>query len=213
MNFVLSVIHPVDDVEQAAHFFEHTLGFHERSVTHDGVQLGNGALTVRLVPCTGPRVPGVLEIEMETRDLQEATAQLRAAGTLRVLQGEAWVTPERMEMRCQGPYGVCVTLARTFNEDELGILPELPVQLTWAPEADACLKQILRFVPVAFRGIARRRVTERAEQLTLAAGKRVVEQPLALRALVQSTPAFQHQRLQEELRSAGIDPEPLFAAL
>ncbi len=175
--------------------------------------MGNGALTVRLVPHTPQRALGVLEVEMETQDIQEAAAMLRHAGALHILQDETWVTPERTEMRCQVPYGVRVTLTRTFNEDELGILPDLPVSLTWAPEADACLKQILRCIPVIFRGIARRRVTERAETLTLAAGKRVVEQSLALCALVQSTPAFQHQRLQEELRSAGIDPGPLFAAL
>lgn len=211
MHFALSIIHAVPDVEQAATFFEQLLGFHERCATHDGVQMGNGALTVRLIPCTPVQTTGALHIELETADLPATVATLMQAGG-RVVQPEHWVTPERVETRLQAPHGVCLTLARTFNEDELGILPALPASLTWATDAEACLKHILRFVPVMFRGLARRRVTERAEKLTLAAGRQTVDTPTALQALVYSTPAFQHQRLQDELLRAGIDPAPLFAA-
>ena len=213
MHFAVSVMHAVADVEQAAAFFESVLGFHERCATHDGIQMSNGALTVRLVPSTPLRPEGILEIELETPDLQETVDTLLQHAGSAVLQEEQRVTLERAEIRLQVPHGVLITLARTFNEDELGILPALPATLTWTPEAEARLKQILRFVPVMFRGLARRRVTERAEQLTRVAGKGAVDQQIALCALVQSTPAFQHQRLREELLSAGIDPVPLFATL
>lgn len=211
MNFIVAVIHAVERLEQAVSFFHNVLEFQENGRDDGWVQMENGALTVRLVPATHRYPQGELALEMETQDLPGAASLLLQQAGVSRLTGETRVSPERAEMRLRAPHGIQLTLVRHFDEDELGILPDLPSSLTWTTEADTCIKHILRFVPIIFRGLARRRVTEYAERLTVSAGKHTVDRHTALRSLVRATPAFQHERLRAELARAGIDPEPLFA--
>jgi catechol 2,3-dioxygenase-like lactoylglutathione lyase family enzyme len=214
MSFAFAVIHAVDDVEQAAAFFRDVLDFREHSRGSDWAQVENGALTVRLVAAHRfARAPSDLELDLATPDVPAASAALLERKGLEPLMAPTWVSAERMEARLRAPHRVVLTLSRTFDEDALGILPELPTRLVWTEDAVAYTQRLLRLVPVSFREQSRRRVIECAETLAITAGGVTVDRDTALRALVMSTPAFQHEGLRAALRGEGIDPEPLFAEL
>lgn len=214
MSFAFAVIHAVDDVEQAIAFFRDVLAFQERDRGSDWAQVENGALTVRLVAANRfARAPNDLELDLATPNIPAAIAALLEQEGLELLMTATWVSPERMEARLRTPYRVVLTLSRTFDEDALGILPDLPTSLVWTEDAVASTQRLLRLVPVSFREQSRRRVTECAETLAIAAGGVTVDRDTALRALVMSTPAFQREGLRAALREEGIDPDPLFAEL
>ena len=211
MNFVVSVIHAVAQLDQAAAFFAQVLDFKELDRGEDWIAMENGALAVRLVTTTAARrEAGELELEMSTQDVQEAATEFLQQKNIQLLTDTTWVSPEREEMRLRAPHGIVITLSRIYDEDELGVLPDLPTSLDWDEDAECCIKRLLRFVPVNFRHPARRRSTERAEMLAVSEGNIAVDKATALRGLVQSTPGFQHQRLRQELLREGIDPDPLF---
>ncbi|MFO1349295.1 MAG: DUF2621 family protein [Gammaproteobacteria bacterium] len=212
MNFVTAVVHAVADLEGAAAFFMEALDFREQSRGLNAIVVENGALAIRLV-AAGENRAGELELEMTTADLDGAAAQWLQRQEVSQISAPAWVNPERMEMRLRAPHGVVLRLAREFDEDELGVLRDLPTSLDWMEEAESCVKRILRFVPVGFRDNARRRVTERAEHLAIKAGEVTVDKTTALRGLVLATPDFQIEGLRQSLRAEGVDPEPLFAEL
>ncbi|MDG4549204.1 MAG: DUF2621 family protein [Candidatus Contendobacter sp.] len=214
MSFAFAVIHAVDDVARAAAFFRDVLDFQEHSQGRDWAQVENGALTIRLVAADRfARAPSDLELDLATPDVAAASAALLEREGLEPLMAATWVSAERMEARLRAPHRVVLTLSRVFDEDARGILPELPTSLVWAEDAAMSIKRLLRFVPVSFREQARKRVTERAETLAITAGDVTVDQDIALRALIMTTPAFQHEGLRAALRDEGIDPRPLFAEL
>ncbi len=214
MSFAFAVIHAVDDVEQAAAFFRDVLDFREHSRGSGWAQVENGALTVRLVAADRfARAPSDLELDLATPDVSAASAALLKREGLEPLMAPTWVSADRMEARLRAPHRVVLTLSRIFDEDALGILPELPTSLVWTEDAAAYTQRLLRFVPVSFRAQARKRVTECAETLAITAGDVTVERDTALRALVMSTPPFQHEGLRVAFRDEGVDPEPLFAEL
>lgn len=208
MHFIVSIVHPVPDLQAAVEFFSATLGFVVSNQTTEWALVDNGAIAIRLV--AEPERDCVLHLNMETGDLEAALKVFESSEEVFVESAPEWVDFDRQEQTVRLPHGLRITLFRTFNEDELGILPELPTSLDWRAEASDRIRQLLGFVPIDFRDMARRRVTEQAESLALSAGGVTVDLPLALRALVEATPAFQTDRLRDELVRRGIDPEPLF---
>ncbi|MDQ6979301.1 MAG: hypothetical protein Q9M09_03875, partial [Mariprofundaceae bacterium] len=108
--------------------------------------------------------------------------------------------------------GLCLYLCRALNEDEMGDLLPLPVNIPWDVEVDAMVRRVLRIVPVDFRIKARQRVTERAEYLTLELGQLLVGEAEAVQALQDMTLDFQQRSLYEALRDEGLAVEQYFSS-
>jgi len=145
VSFAFAVIHAVDDVEQAAAFFRDVLDFREHSRGSGWAQVENGALTVRLVAADRfARAPSDLELDLATPDVSAASAALLKREGLEPLMAPTWVSADRMEARLRAPHRVVLTLSRIFDEDALGILPELPTSLVWTEDAAAYTQRSFR---------------------------------------------------------------------
>lgn len=211
MDFTTAVIHRVDDLSNAVCFFSEVLGFNQQNPTDDGELVENGALAIRLVQTSAQQAATEsLNLEMQTGDIAETTTKLLASSKVLLLEEHIQISQYRVETRLQAPYGIVITLAQEFNEDDLGILLPLPTSLDWQQDAEDCIKQMLLQVPVGFRKAARIRITERAEMLIAEQGLITVDIDCAVKALAQVTPIFQHQGLEIALKERGIDPENLF---
>ncbi len=211
MNFTTAIIHRVDDLFAAGCFLTDILGFNQQNITTEASLVENGALAIRLVPATDDdRSVASLNLEMQTKDIQQATAELLANSAIQLIQASIEISQWRTETHLQGPHGFIITLAQEFNEDDLGIIPPLPTSLDWQQDAEHCVKQMLLQVPIGFRQSARTRITERAEMLIAEHGLISVDIDRAVLALAQVTPTFQHQGIVIALKELGIDPGDLF---
>jgi len=210
MNFVISVIHAVADPVSAATFLCDALGFKNTCQSSDAVIVENGAIAVRLVPDETLKPAGCLNLELQTRNMAQATSELLARSDVSLIASPVAVNPARVESLLQGPQGIQITLAQEFDEDELGIIPLLPVSLHWDEQAEDCIRQILRLIPVGFRDSARMRITERAEMLAAEDAEITVAINYAVQALADVTPLFQHPVLISALQQRGIDPSGYF---
>lgn len=209
MNFVISVIHSVADLAEAATFLCDALDFQCKYQSAEALVVENGAITVRLVPGKESE-QGCLNLELQTRNLAQITAELLSLPDVTLIVQPVAITPERVESRLQGPYGIIITLVQEFNEDELGVIPPLPTSLIWNEDADDCIRQMLRLIPISFREAARVRITERAEMLAAEDASITVNIDCALQALADVTPLFQHPVLMSALLQCGIEPSGYF---
>ncbi len=211
MDFALSVVHPVTEVEPASHFFLNVLGF--QKVTHDpyGVVVGNGSIQIRLClasPETGE--VSKLHLELTSSNLDRSREQWLKRPEVLAVSEKIVVSQERHEVRVQGPHNLNLTIFRLFNEDDLGLLPELPTSFDWSEETETAVKLLLRCVPLPFRKEARIKVTEKAEMNAAEAGEISVGMTVALHSFIQETPLFQHRALWEEMEKIDLDPKLYF---
>lgn len=205
MDFVISVIHPVKDVPNAAAFLCTTLGFVLKDQAETALMLENGAVALRLVPLEG-LPPSCLNLELHSQNLPQTTDTLLALPEVSLIAGPIAMGLTRIESRLQGPHGIIITLVQNFNEDQLDILPDLSTSLIWDGAAESCVKQMLRWVPIGFRDAARVRATEQAEMLAAGQASIIVALEHAVQALAETTPTFQHPALLSALQELGIDP-------
>lgn len=206
MRFITSVIHKVTDIKAASSFFT-LLGFEVKQKTSDWVILENGAVSLRLIASDGIEdIDNNLNLELTTKILDEDTNELLSYPGVSLIEKHICHSPERIENRIQCPHNLIISLIREFDEDELGIIPPLPTSLYWETEAEECVKQLLRIVPLSFRQNARIRITEKAEMVTASKGTITVTINDAVQALAEATPHFQHRALKEALIERGIDP-------
>jgi hypothetical protein len=116
------------------------------------------------------------------------------------------VSSTRREARLHVADWLELVVSRTYDEDELGVVPALPSSLPWRHDAEAMMKAALLCVPVAFRSDARVKATRLAEELAVVERMPLeVDMSLAARALLEVTPPFQHDRLQSVLRAHGAE--------
>jgi catechol-2,3-dioxygenase len=210
MRFVTAIVHRVENLVEASDFFCHTLGFYaQNKSTNYGVLLENGAVAVRLVD-DADVLPTALNLELYSKQIDEDSAALLAIPGINLIAEQKRVHPTRLETYLQAPHGVTITLYQEFNEDELGIMPELPISLDWEQSAVDCIQQLLTYVPIDFRQLARHRVTERAEVLAAEQGEISVALEIAVQALAETTPHFQHPTLVAALQERGINPQNYF---
>lgn len=206
MNFVVSVIHSVDDLADAAAFLCRVLGFQQKPAASNAIIVENGAVAIRLVTAKTELPNTVLTLELHTQDTATTLTQLRDhAGISLLHQAENNVRQERTETLLQAPHGIKIMLVQEFNEDQLDISPPLPTELIWHDEAEACVKRMLKLVPISFRQPARVRVTERAEMIAGENASITVTLADALHALADTTPLFQRAILISTLQAEGID--------
>lgn len=210
MDFVISVIHAVTNVADAAKFLCDNLGFQLKVQTEQAVVVDNGAIAVRLVPLAATANQPQLTLELQSQQLTKTTEDLLALPKLSLLERNCAIGTNRVENRLLGPYGIGITVAQVFNEDQLAVLPPLPMSLIWDEQAEQCLRKLLRLIPVDFRDTARIRITEQAEMLAAADAAITVNLTNALQALAEITPHFQHPMLVAALREMGIEPSAHF---
>jgi hypothetical protein len=197
--YALAVVVRVPNVAEACALLRDQLGFSLREERTGEALLDNGALCFRLVE---GRANARLAIELTTKQLDETLAAWTSKATL--VTEAAWVSNARREARLHVADWLELVVSRTYDEDELGVVPALPSSLPWRDDAETMLKAALTCVPVAFRGDARVKATQRAEELAVVEGTRLeVDIGLAARALLEVTPPFQHERLQSVLRAHG----------
>lgn len=203
--YPVSIVHRVADLEGAVELLEQALDFAVQQRDAGWVLLDNGAIAIRLEPRSPSEPEATLRIELATRDVQEAAARLFEVGA-QVSGPLSWVSTQRQEQLFHAPYGLELLLTRFHNEDEAGIVPDLPTSLEWETDATARVKELLRRVPVDFREQARRRSTERAEALALERGEVLVDLELAIRGVVQMTPAIRVEEVRLAIVELGLDP-------
>lgn len=206
MRFVTAIIHRVENLGTASDFFCTALGFYPaQNQGENSCLLENGAVTLRLLNDAGIN-PGMLNLELYSKHLDADSQALLAFPGVSLISDNIQINPFRLETRLQAPHSVVITLFQEFNEDELGILPALPISLDWEEQAVNCIQQLLTYVPIDFRQLARTRITERAEVLAAEQGEINVDLNIAVQALAETTPHFQHPTLVAALRERGIDP-------
>lgn len=206
----MSEFHPlaaqatVVHLDRASGFLEVALGFPVRSRSAAAAEHDNGSIVVRLV---AGRYSSQLSLVLMAPNLGEAAQALLAHRGVTLQQEEDWVSPCRKEITVCYDGWLELVLARDFNEDELGLSPELPTDLEWDPKALALLQSLVTRVPIPYRAGARLKSTRGAEALTLEKGEVVVQPFEAVRGMVRATPVFQHPTLWRALRELGQDPQ------
>ena len=207
MRFITSIIHKVEEITTATTYFCTSLGFDIKNQSTSWTIIENGAIEIRLVAAEDAKdASNRLNLELQTKQQAEDTKELLSHPGVSLIGKRISENPDRIENRFQCPHGLVISLIREFNEDELGIIPPLPTSLDWGADAEECIKQILRVVPLSFRQLARTRITEKAEMLTARKGSISVNIDCAVQALAEATPHFQHPALEAGLLERGIDP-------
>ncbi|MFA5983085.1 MAG: hypothetical protein WC782_03630 [Methylococcaceae bacterium] len=210
MNFVISVIHYVEDPAAAADYLCNALGFQKKVKLSPRV-VENGAISIRLelVPSLAA-YKNELNLAMQTQNLAQAVTELATFFKAELSSPACAVSIDRKEAQLICPHHIRLTLVEELNEDQIGILPDLPTSLIWDTRAEACIKETLRQVPVSFRELARQRVTERAEMLAAEQALLTVNLEFAVQALADVTPNFQHAQLVAALLGQGVEPGGYF---
>jgi hypothetical protein len=99
--------------------------------------------------------------------------------------------------------GNSIIVWRPLTEDEYDVVPPVPKVMTWAPDAEALLKSLLRSVPALFRALARRRVALVAEEL--AGVRKLVTREDVIRGFILASPKVTRGRNRQPLVDHGID--------
>lgn len=209
MNYVIAVIHFVSELQQAQTIFSEVLDFSLREQGEDFSLMENGALSIRLIQDL-EQAGHPLQFDVSSQDLN-ASADLYARHGFCQLKDARWVHPFRQEICLQGPDYINLTVFRDYDEDELGILPELETSLDWHHDARELTKLLIRTVPIAFRHNARRKIIESAEADAIVAGLIEVDQATAVHAVIKVTPDFQHDGLRDEMIKNGLEPQEYFS--
>ena len=210
MGFITAIVHQVENLSSARDFFCTALGFYPaQNQGNHGISLENGAVTVHLVSSASV-IPTSLALELYSKQLDEDCQAILAFSGVSLISEKIQINPYRLETRLQTPHGLLIILYREFNEDEVGIMPPLPISLDWEQPAVDCVQQLLTYIPIDFRQLARTRITERAEELIAEQGEISVTLTIAVQALAETTPHFQHPTLVTALHERGIDPAQHF---
>jgi catechol 2,3-dioxygenase-like lactoylglutathione lyase family enzyme len=191
---------PVSDLTQARRLYHDTLGFAEKKSGEGWLELDGGTLGLRLVLTRHPEHLTSLRVQSPT--VEVGLDALLAAGAK--LVSRAIRTPEQELIGVvRDRDGNTIYLWRPLTEDEYDFVPELPKEMTWAPDGEALLKSLLKSVPSLFRSLARRRVVAVAEEL--AAGTNIVTREIVIRGYILASPRVTRFRNRQPLIDHGID--------
>jgi len=210
MHFIDTIIHPVKQLSEACDFFIRILDFQIVTTEKNLILIENGALSIRLIEQSDLTTNNWLNLAMSTDNLEKTALELMQSATVIETIPPFWISDKEQQQYFTLPHQIKLTLSKIYNEDELGILPELPTQLVWQADARQSIMEILQFVPVDFRALARKRVTEQTELVTMKKGDLEVDLDCALQTLVETTPQFQYDQLKETLKEHGFNPENYF---
>lgn len=193
---------PVTDLTRARRFYAEALGF-EPKLEGDGyLDLDAGGFKVRLVETRRPQNHVALRVQSPT---VEAALELLVSRGARLLQAATRTPEQHLLGAVHDPDGNTLYIWRELSEDEYELVPELPKQLTWQPEAEALLKSLLKSVPALFRMLARHKVVAMSEELARAT--RLVTREEVIRGFILASPKVTRGRNRQPLIDHGIDVE------
>lgn len=177
------------DLTKARRLYELTLGFEARAGGEGWADLdAGGTVLLRLVEVARP----------ETRaSILRAPAHSSAPARKRACRQRSRGRGRRRRR------GNSIQIWRALTEDEYDLVPELPKELTWAPDAEVLLKSLLKSVPALFRALARRRVLAIAEELAMPT--RLVTREDVIRGLILASPKVTRGRNRQPLIDHGVD--------
>lgn len=205
-HFAVSVSHSVAEPEATAEWLAAELDFWLEGRRGEAIVVENGALSLCLMAADTKDSPALpLRLEVVCRDLQTSIGQLTSAPGVSCVGEVRQASEQRFEQLLTTPFGIDLLLVRLVDEDEHGIIPPLDKKLLWQPEAEVLVQQTLRHVPLAFRPGARAKATGRAEYLAVGEGLIEVHSQLAVRAMIETTPAFKYDDLRRSLLEQGVD--------
>ena len=208
MNYVMAVTHRVTQLQPVQQLLTQVLDFSVTTQGENFVLLENGALNIRLLQDVN-NAADCLNLEVASDDLESSLIFFTQQGFS--LSGQRyWIDSYREEVAMQGSDNIHLIVYRQYNEDELGIVPELETSLTWHDNARNLTQNLLKTVPVSFRDSARQKIIETAEANAIVNGAVEVDQDIAVRAVIQVTPDFQHERLKSEIIKNGLLLEHYF---
>ena len=199
MNYYVSaVIHFVEDLQPTQNILTDVLEF---TITEEGkgfAHLENGALCIRLIQNTD-KAGQYLYLNVNSSDI-DASIKLYQQHGFRQTGATHWAHSAREEAVMQlATASIYLIVAREYDEDELGIMPELKTSLLWHKEALLITQLLVKTIPINFRDIARTKIIAMAEADTIVSGQIEVDQPLAIQAIIKVTPDFQHDALKDEI--------------
>jgi len=164
--------------------------------------LENGALRIRLVH-NSDKAGQLLNLEISSTDIEVAIKFYQQYGFIQT--GDLhWVHCAREEVTMQAELPICLVISRDYNEDELGIMPELQTSLEWHKDALLITQRLVKTIPINFRDIARGKIISMAEADTIVVGQIEVNQQRAIDAIIKVTPNFQHEALKDEIIKNGL---------
>ena len=211
LGYPLAVRYRVRNLALAEHFLSFVLGIPVRERGVGFLRFDNGSICLWVVQSYEPADESPITIMMASPDVPQAVAELSLRSEVTLIQGPSWTAPNRFEAELAVGSWLRLIVGRTYDEDELGLVPELRTELEWEESARDLLKKLLRRVPVSFRASAREKSVARAEAIAAGRGEVLVLKADGVRAIVEVTPHFQHLLLRDTLSELAEDLTP-FAA-
>jgi len=198
MFYAIAVTFPTPQPEQSAQFLKNRLDFNIKYEDHSW-WAENGSTSLHLTQGTSSSV-----LEIQCSDIVSDSSQLLAFPELEALT-EIISNYHQLYQELQCDCGFKLYLTKILNEDERDELIPLTTTLPWDGTTKEQVQRILRITPLAFRDSARKKVTERAEYITVEGGGLTVGPAQAMKALVEVTLKFQHPTLYKAMLKENID--------
>lgn len=205
LTYPLALRYHTRDLARAEAFLSGILDIPVRERGRGYLRLDNGSICLWLVEDANPVAQAPLSLVLAAADVKEAMLELLTRRGVVLRREPTWTAPDRFEAELRFEDWLHLVVGRTYNEDELGVVPELATELEWAPLACELLKLLLRRVPISFRQTARTKSVARSESIAIERGEVVVQKADAIRAIVEVTPRFQHQLLRDALIAHSED--------
>lgn len=191
---------PVSDLVRAKRLYSEVLGFSMKAEGEGWADLDARTSALRLVETRHPKNRAAIRVQASM--VESAIDMLTKNGT--TLAHAAFRTPDQnLVGAVHDPDGNTIYVWRPLTEDEYSVVPELPTELAWLPEAESLLKSLLKSVPALFRGFARRRVVAVAEEL--AEQTKLVTREEVIRGMILASPRITRERNRKPLVEHGID--------
>ncbi len=190
----------VRSLARARALYVEVMGFVVRDQGIDWMHADAGTVLLRFRECDEPNSP--VSIHVQGHSLAEGRRRLIKAGAQAITELERTEDLKMVTVLVDEDMNRIV-LWRELSEDEYGFDPDLTKEMTWLPESEKLLHDLLRHVPTLFRAAARRRITRRSESL---ATTRVGNEEV-VRGSILATAKFMRGVLRKPLQELGYDPE------
>jgi len=209
LAYPLAVRYRTCDLARAEAFLSGVLDIPVRERGKGYLRLDNGSICLWLVEGTAPAPQTPLTLVLAAGDVKAAMLELLTRPFVVLHREPTWTGPDRFEAELRLEDWLHLVVGRTYNEDELDVVPDLETELEWEPPARELLRLLLKRVPVSFRQSARDKSVARSECLAVERGDVIVQKLDAIRAIVEVTPRFQHQLLRDALIDQAEDLGPV----
>lgn len=193
---------PVTNLDRTEQLLTKLCGFWVVRRAEGWVDVDTGTCILRLLKTQ--QVEHRVTLRIQVSDVAEMVKTLRDAG-LKLIYEPMRTPQQELMAQFADTDGHLLIIWRELTEDEYEQIPELPMELSWAPEAEALLQSLLKSVPALFRALARWRVAKNAE--VLAAATRLVLPEHIIRSFILSSAKVTRSRVRQPLLAHGVNLE------